>query len=128
MQKEGNLWLHLWETAKSVPAVKQAPLFDEDLAVDGILDNLEDIQPVKLLKQLFVSLLGMGFVVAEATLSADENFSELFYECKDFVVRTCQESINEKVQDLCQVYETVEAMLLKPEEVLKAMRQQLSEK
>ncbi|KAL7186574.1 hypothetical protein ACSBR2_028329 [Camellia fascicularis] len=33
MQKEGNLWRELWETAKPVPAVKQAPLFDEDLAV-----------------------------------------------------------------------------------------------
>ena len=29
----GNLWLELWETAKPVPAVRQAPLFDEDLAV-----------------------------------------------------------------------------------------------
>ena len=29
----GNLWLELWETSKPVPAVKQTPLFDEDLAV-----------------------------------------------------------------------------------------------
>lgn len=29
----GNLWWELWETAKAVPAVKQSPLFDEDLAV-----------------------------------------------------------------------------------------------
>ena len=29
----GNLWRELWEAAKPVPAVKQAPLFDEDLAV-----------------------------------------------------------------------------------------------
>ncbi|KAK4771143.1 hypothetical protein SAY87_031675 [Trapa incisa] len=123
MQKEGNLWLHLWETAKPVPAVKQAPLFDEDLAVDGILGTLEGIQPVELFKQLFVSLLGVGLVVAEGTLSADENFSKLFYECKDFIMRTCQGSINEKAQDLCQVYDTVEAMLLRPEEVLKALRQ-----
>lgn len=28
----GNLWRELWETAKPVPAFKQAPLFDEDLA------------------------------------------------------------------------------------------------
>ncbi|XP_028796760.1 rab3 GTPase-activating protein catalytic subunit-like, partial [Neltuma alba] len=27
MQKEGNLWRELWEAAKPVPAVKQAPLF-----------------------------------------------------------------------------------------------------
>lgn len=47
--------------------------------------------------------LAVGFVVAEETLSADENLSKLFYECKDFVVRACQGSIGEKVQDLCQV-------------------------
>lgn len=29
----GNLWCELWETAKALPAVKQTPLFDEDLAV-----------------------------------------------------------------------------------------------
>jgi len=29
----GNLWHELWATSKPVPAVKQAPLFDEDLAV-----------------------------------------------------------------------------------------------
>lgn len=29
----GNLWRELWETAKPVPAVQQAPLFDVDLAV-----------------------------------------------------------------------------------------------
>lgn len=29
----GNLWHELWEAAKALPAVKQTPLFDEDLAV-----------------------------------------------------------------------------------------------
>lgn len=29
----GNLWRELWEAAKPVPAIKQSPLFDEDLAV-----------------------------------------------------------------------------------------------
>ncbi|XP_071692950.1 uncharacterized protein [Rutidosis leptorrhynchoides] len=33
MQKEGNLWREIWETAKPVPAVKQSPLYDEDLSV-----------------------------------------------------------------------------------------------
>ncbi|KAH8494097.1 hypothetical protein H0E87_020744 [Populus deltoides] len=57
MQKEGNLWRELWETAKPVPAVKQAPLFDVDLAVEGILNDLEDIPPVELFEQLFISLV-----------------------------------------------------------------------
>ncbi|XP_058220107.1 uncharacterized protein LOC131330506 isoform X4 [Rhododendron vialii] len=58
MQKEGNLWRELWETAKPVPAVKQAPLFDEDFAVEGILNDLEDIPPSELVEQLFISLVG----------------------------------------------------------------------
>ncbi|KAK9268760.1 hypothetical protein L1049_000522 [Liquidambar formosana] len=124
MQKEGNLWRELWETAKPVPAVKQTPLFEEDLAVEGILNVLEGISPSELFEQLFVSLLGLGFVVAEAMLSTNSNLSKLFYECKDYIVATCQgPNRSEKVDDLCQVYETVETMLLRPEEVLKVMKQ-----
>lgn len=124
MQKEGNLWHELWETSKAVPAVKQAPLFDEDLAVEGILNVLEDMPPSELFEQLFVSLLGLGFVIAEAVLSTNHNLAKLFYECKDYIVATCQGSIwNEKVDDLCQVYETVETMLLNPDEVLTMMKQ-----
>ncbi|CAL5394494.1 unnamed protein product [Camellia sinensis] len=78
MQKEGNLWRELWETAKTVPAVKQAPFFDEDLAVEGILNDLEDIPPFELFEQLFVSLLGCGFIIAEEKLSTSSNLSKLF--------------------------------------------------
>ncbi|XP_068338219.1 uncharacterized protein [Pyrus communis] len=124
MQKEGNLWREFWDTSKPVPAVKQAPLFDEDLAVEGILDGLEDISPSELFQQLFVSLLGLGFVIAEAKLSTSSDFSKLFYECKEYVVSSCQSSTwTEKVEELCQVYETVETMLLNPEEALRAMNQ-----
>ncbi|GAV72901.1 Rab3-GTPase_cat domain-containing protein [Cephalotus follicularis] len=124
MQKEGNLWRELWETAKPLPAVRQTPLFDEDLVVEGILNFLEDIAPSELFEQLFVSILGLGFVVAEATLSTDDNLSKLFSECKDFAVATFQGSMwSEKVDDLCQVYETVETMLRHPEEAIKTMKQ-----
>ncbi|KAM3744198.1 hypothetical protein ACB098_06G034200 [Castanea mollissima] len=124
MQKEGNLWRELWETAKAIPAVKQTPIFEEDLAVEGILNVLEDMPPSELFEQLFVSLLGLGFVMAEAMLSTNNNLSKLFYECKDYVVATCQgRSWSEKVDDLCQVYETVETMLLNPDEVLTMMKQ-----
>ncbi|KAJ6979579.1 hypothetical protein NC653_027659 [Populus alba x Populus x berolinensis] len=120
----GNLWRELWETAKPVPAVKQAPLFDVDLAVEGILNDLEDIPPVELFEQLFISLLGLGFVMAEAKLSCNNDLLKIFLECKDYVVVTCQGKIwSDKMDDLCQVYETVETMLLNPEEVLKAARQ-----
>ncbi|KAG5546548.1 hypothetical protein RHGRI_018655 [Rhododendron griersonianum] len=124
MQKEGNLWRELWETAKQVPAVKQAPLFDEDFAVEGILNDLEAIPPSELFEQLFISLLGSGFVIAEEKLSPDSNLSKLFLECKDYIIATCQGiTWTEKVDDICQVYETVEMMLLKPEEVLKIIKQ-----
>ncbi|XVF77405.1 hypothetical protein PTKIN_Ptkin14bG0040400 [Pterospermum kingtungense] len=124
MQKEGNLWLELWETAKPVPAIKQTPLFDEDLAVEGILNFLEDIPTSELFQQLFVSLLGLGFVLAEEKLSANDNLLKLFYECKDYIVAACQKSVwTDKMDDICQVYETVETMLLSPEEVIKTIKQ-----
>ncbi|XP_055824066.1 uncharacterized protein LOC129892512 [Solanum dulcamara] len=120
MQKEGNLWRELWETSKPVPAVRQTPLFDEDLAVESILDNLEDISPPELFKQLFISLLGSGFVTAEATLSNNSNLSKLFSDCKEYVIVTCQRSNwVDKVDELCQVYETVETMVLSPDEVIR---------
>ncbi|GAB4849614.1 hypothetical protein Ancab_004408 [Ancistrocladus abbreviatus] len=124
MQKEGNLWRELWETAKPMPAVRQAPLFDEDLAVEGILTGLEDISPSELFEQLFLSLLALGFVTADSPLTRDDTMSKLFLDCKDYVVAICQgESWNEKLDDICQVYETVEAMLGRPDEVMKMMKQ-----
>ncbi|XP_024012349.1 rab3 GTPase-activating protein catalytic subunit isoform X2 [Eutrema salsugineum] len=124
MQKEGNLWRELWETAKPLPAVKQAPLFDEDLAVEGILNSLEDIPAAELFEQLFVSLLSLGFVMLEPMLASNDDLSKLFFECKDYVVAICQGgACSDKLDDLCQVYETVETMLLRPEEVLRSMKQ-----
>ncbi|XP_038981949.1 rab3 GTPase-activating protein catalytic subunit-like isoform X2 [Phoenix dactylifera] len=103
MQKEGNLWRELWETAKALPAVKQTPLFDEDLAVESILTTLEDIPPSELFEQLFVSVLCAGFLIAEAALPPDGNLSKLFYECKDYVIATYQSGLsNEKLDDLCK--------------------------
>ncbi|KAI4307988.1 hypothetical protein L6164_031109 [Bauhinia variegata] len=124
MQKEGNLWRELWETSKPVPAVKQAPLFDEDLAVEGILNAFEEMPPSELFEQLFVSFLGLGFAIAEPVLSGNSDFSKLFCDCKEYIVGACQRNDwRDKVDDLCQVYETVETMLLNPEEAHKMMKQ-----
>ncbi|CAN8252874.1 unnamed protein product [Cochlearia groenlandica] len=124
MQKEGNLWRELWEASKPLPAVKQAPLFDEDLAVEGILNSLEDIPAAELFEQLFVSLLALGFVMLDPILATNDELSKLFFECKDYVVTICQAgACSDKLDDLCQVYETVETMLLRPEEVLRSMKQ-----
>ncbi|KAL1332865.1 hypothetical protein HN51_061640 [Arachis hypogaea] len=124
MQKEGNLWRELWETSKPVPAIKQAPLFDEDLAVEGILDIYEDIPPFELFGQLFVSLFGLGLAIAETMLTDNSDFSKMFNDCKDYAVSTCQSNRwSEKVDELVQVYETVEMMLVNPEEALKMTKQ-----
>lgn len=48
--------------------------------------------------------LGLGFIVAEAKLANNNNLSKLFYDCKGYVVATCQNSSwSNKVDDLCQV-------------------------
>ncbi|XP_073151384.1 uncharacterized protein [Henckelia pumila] len=120
MQKEGNLWRELWETSKPVPAVRQSPLYDEDLAVEGILNYLDDVLPCEIFKQLFIAVLGSGLVIAEATLSTSSSLSNLFNECKNYLVATCQGKLwVEKLDDVCQVYETMETMLLNQDEVIK---------
>ncbi|KAK9046234.1 hypothetical protein V6N11_052129 [Hibiscus sabdariffa] len=68
--------------------------------------------------------LGLGFVLAEEKVSANENFSKLFYECQGYVLATCERNVwNEKLDELCQVYETVETMLTSPEEVMQTLKQ-----
>ncbi|XP_010278637.1 PREDICTED: rab3 GTPase-activating protein catalytic subunit-like isoform X2 [Nelumbo nucifera] len=125
MQKEGNLWRELWKNAKPLPAAKQTPLFDEDLAVEGILNTLEDIQPADLFKQLFASLLGSGFIIAETTLAKNSNLSKVFYECKDYTIAMFQgDTWTDNIDDLCQVYETVETMLIHPEDSHRIMSEE----
>ncbi|KAL3636762.1 hypothetical protein CASFOL_019061 [Castilleja foliolosa] len=119
MQKEGNLWRELWETSKPVPAVRQSPLYDEDLAVEGILNYLDEISPPELFKQLFIAALGTGLVIAESTLSTKSSLSDFFNECKNYLVLTCQGNTwIEKLDDICQVYETVETMVINQDEAI----------
>ncbi|XP_042037345.1 rab3 GTPase-activating protein catalytic subunit-like isoform X1 [Salvia splendens] len=119
MQKEGNLWREFWETSKPLPAVRQAPLYDEDLAVEGILDFLEVIPPTELFMQLFLAVLGAGLIIGEATLSTNPNLSHIFNNCKNYIVVTCHSSTwVEKLDDICQVYETVETMVHNPDETM----------
>lgn len=48
--------------------------------------------------------LGLGFELAEDRLSSNDGLSKLFYECKDYIVATCQGSTwTEKVDDIFQV-------------------------
>lgn len=119
MQKEGNLWRELWESAKPLPAISQAPLYDEDLAVDGILTALEDIHPCELFEQLLTSVLVSSFLVAEPVLPHEGDLSKLFHECKEYVIATCQTGISsENIADICKVYETIEMIVANPEEAL----------
>ncbi|KAG0481557.1 hypothetical protein HPP92_012415 [Vanilla planifolia] len=128
MQKEGNLWRELWESAKALPAVKQIPLFDEDLAVENIFSTLEEMPPPQLFKQLFLSMLSSTLAIAEAAISTDSNLSKLFYECKDWVTYACLSEITSKnIGDICKVYETIETIILHPEEAITIMDQQHGE-
>ncbi|KAL0750219.1 hypothetical protein Bca101_032222 [Brassica carinata] len=69
-------------------------------------------------------LVALGFVMAESVVATNDDLSKLFFECKDYVVATCQgDAWTDKLDDLCQVYETVETMLVRPEKVLRSMKQ-----
>ncbi|XP_048556296.1 rab3 GTPase-activating protein catalytic subunit [Triticum urartu] len=122
--KEGNLWKELWEAAKPIPAVEQTPLYDEDLAVESIFDALEVIEPGKLFQQLLSVILSVCFVAAESVLPADSNLSKLFYDCKDYIIGIYQDDMSkEKLDEICKVYETMEAIVTHPEDALQIMEQ-----
>ncbi|KAL6840696.1 hypothetical protein ACP4OV_029560 [Aristida adscensionis] len=122
--KEGNLWKELWEAAKPIPAVQQAPIYDEDLAVESIFDALEVIEPSKLFEQLLAVILSVCFVAAESVLPADNNLSKLFHDCKDYIIGIYQVDLSkEKLDEICKVYETMEAIVTHPEEALQIMEQ-----
>ena len=122
--KEGNLWKELWEAAKPIPAVEQTPLYDEDLAVESIFGALEVIEPAKLFQQLLSVILSVCFVAAESVLSADSNLSKLFYDCKDYIIGIYQDDMSkEKLDEICKVYETMEAIVTHPEDALQIMEQ-----
>ncbi|KAH0435039.1 hypothetical protein IEQ34_026694 [Dendrobium chrysotoxum] len=124
MLKEGNLWQELWKSAKALPVVQQTPVFDEDLAVESIFTTLEDIRPSELFGQLFMSMLCSAFTIAEASISQGSNVSKIFYECKDWVITTCQNGISsDNIGDICKVYETVETIVNHPEEAITIMDQ-----
>ncbi|KAG8080392.1 hypothetical protein GUJ93_ZPchr0007g5591 [Zizania palustris] len=120
--KEGNLWKELWEAAKPIPAVEQAPIYDEDLAVESIFDALEVIEPSKLFEQLLAVILSVCFVAAELALPAGSNLSKLFYDCKEYIIGIYQDDMSkEKLDEICKVYETMEAIVTHPEETLQIM-------
>ncbi|KAG8080410.1 hypothetical protein GUJ93_ZPchr0007g5176 [Zizania palustris] len=68
--KEGNLWKELWEAAKPIPAVEQAPIYDEDLAVESIFDALEVIEPSKLFEQLLAVIQNLRYQQVYETMEA----------------------------------------------------------
>eukprot|EP00250_Pteridium_aquilinum_P020712 c24913_g1_i1 orf=752-2845(-) len=124
MQSHGNLWQELWASAKPIPAARQAPLLDEDLAVESTLDTLEDIAPVDLFEQLFKAILGTGFAIADSSsIMKGDSLSSQFLECKNFVISTCKKGMTaEELEQLCQVYEMMENMLQFPSEDLQDAR------
>ncbi|XP_078180571.1 rab3 GTPase-activating protein catalytic subunit isoform X2 [Carex rostrata] len=120
MQKKGNLWHELWKTAKPLPAVEQAPLFDEDLAVEGIFTSFEEIEPSKLFEQLLATILSVSFVSAEESINLEkETLAKLYHECKNYIIASYRRDLSkENLNDICKVYETLEAIAMNPREVI----------
>ncbi|KAJ7570117.1 hypothetical protein O6H91_01G107100 [Diphasiastrum complanatum] len=111
MQCEGNLWQELWFSARPVPALKQAPLFDEELAGESTLDALEAIEPSNFFEQLFITALGVGFSVAEtAPYAKVDPLARCLRECGDYVLSTCGHGMSiETLEHLCEVYQLMVA-------------------
>jgi Rab3 GTPase-activating protein catalytic subunit len=116
MQCEGNLWQELWASAKPVPAIKQAPLFDEELAGESTLDALENLAPSDLFEQLFTAALSAGFAIAEAAPAAKrDHVATCLKECRDYIVTTCTRGMStSKLEHLCEVYEVMETVVNAP--------------
>ncbi|CAK9224306.1 unnamed protein product [Sphagnum jensenii] len=116
MQCEGNLWQELWASAKPVPAVKQAPLFDEELAGESTLLALESLAPSDLFEQLFTAALSAGFAIADAAPAAKrDNVAQCLRECTDYIVTTCTRGMStSKLEHLCEVYEVMETAFNAP--------------
>eukprot|EP00249_Psilotum_nudum_P018518 c26847_g1_i1 orf=350-2323(-) len=113
MQCQGNLWQELWASAKPVPAAKQVPLYDEDLAGGSILDELEEMCPAQLFEGLFTTFLGIGFAIAESAPAATMPvIAEHLKVYKDYIISACGKGMDsEKLENLCEVYEGVETIL-----------------
>nr|PNR33107.1 hypothetical protein PHYPA_025050 [Physcomitrium patens] len=116
MQSQGNLWQELWSSSRPVPAIKQSPLFDEELAGESTLDVLEDVAPSDLFEQLFLSALSAGFAIAEAApVAKTEVLARCLRECSEYVVATCGRGMStSKLDRLCEVYEVMESAIHSP--------------
>lgn len=116
MQSEGNLWQELWLSSRPVPALKQSPLFDEELAGESTLDVLEGVAPSDLFEQLFLAALSAGFAIAEAApVAKTEALAKCLKECTEYVVNTCGRGMStSKLDRLCEVYELMESAIHSP--------------
>ncbi|EFJ24220.1 hypothetical protein SELMODRAFT_442493 [Selaginella moellendorffii] len=120
MRSEGNLWQELWLSARPVPAVMQAPLFDEELAGESTLEALEKISPGDFFEQLFTTAVSAGFAIAEANPSAAKDpLQRCLKECRDYILSTCHKHMDSgTLEDLCEVYELMERAIRAPSEEL----------
>ncbi|KAL3695573.1 hypothetical protein R1sor_009649 [Riccia sorocarpa] len=123
MRCKGNLWQELWSSARPVPAVKQSPLFDEELAGESTLDALENLAPSYFFQQLFTSALSAGFELAERSLGAEcEPLKNYLKEHAEYVIAICGRDMSaSKLENLCKVYEAMETSVhVQPQQVQEA--------
>lgn len=116
MQSKGNLWQELWASARPIPAVRQSPLFDEELAGESTLDALENIPPCEVYKQLFTAAFSVGYAIAEGSEAAKQDpLMTCLREFSDFVTYSCGRDMNGGTLDsMCEAYEALEAAILVP--------------
>ena len=88
------------------------------MAGESTLNYLEEITPSDFFEQLFIVALSSGFIIAEAAPATKKDIlSKWFIECKEYVISTCCKCMDkETLEDLCQVYETMEAIVVHPHE------------
>ncbi|KAL7243333.1 hypothetical protein ACSBR1_015682 [Camellia fascicularis] len=122
MQKEGNLWHELWETGKTVPAVKQAPLFDEDLAVEGRAATTAKATAIKVVK---TGRVATAATAAKATaghredllaIATDQPSDFLLHSRFNSICDSCRVniSISSSVREMAAILDTTlfQALLL----------------
>ncbi|CAM6097290.1 unnamed protein product [Calypogeia fissa] len=116
MQCKGNLWQELWASARPIPAVRQSPLFDEELAGESTLDALENLPPCELYKQLFTAAFSVGYAIAEGSEAAKQDpLMTCLREFSDFITYSCGRDMNGATLDsMCEAYEALEAAILVP--------------
>lgn len=71
MRIPGNMWVEVWQSARSVPVRRQKRLFDETKEAEKVLHFLAGLKPAQVAFQLFPALLHAAVLRIETTGARD---------------------------------------------------------